>query len=97
MADLSESARSDQPLPEGEWLALMPGSKRAKLQVGMPFLLEVADRLTQLRPGCRFLLPVAPTTTVRELMAFASSANPIAGFYAAGEPQLLQGGDGQEI
>jgi lipid A disaccharide synthetase len=97
MADLSESARSDQPLPEGEWLALMPGSKRAKLQVGMPFLLETADRLARLRPGCRFLLPVAPTTNVRELLAYAGPGNRIAAFYAAGEPALLQGADGPEL
>jgi lipid A disaccharide synthetase len=72
----------------------MPGSKRAKLQVGMPFLLETADRLAQLHPGCRFLLPVAPTTSVRELLAYAGPAtNALAAFYAAGEPQLLQGAE----
>jgi lipid A disaccharide synthetase len=97
MADLSESARSDQPLPQGEWLALMPGSKRAKLQVGMPFLLETADRLARQRPGCRFLLPVAPTTSVRELLAYAGPANPIAALYAAGEPELRQGPEGPEL
>ena len=94
MADLSESARSDQPLPAGEWLALMPGSKRAKLQVGMPFLLETADRIARERPSSRFLLPVAPTTSVRELLAYAGPANPIAAVYGAGEPQLLEEPDG---
>ena len=78
MADLQESARSEDPLPPGEWVALLPGSKRAKLQVGVPFLLEAADRLVRLRPGCRFLLPVAPTTSVAELLAWASAINPIA-------------------
>lgn len=86
MADLSESARADAPLPPGDWVALLPGSKRAKLQVGMPFLLETADRLAALRPACRFLLPVAPTTSVAELVAMAGSANPIARFYGAGLP-----------
>jgi hypothetical protein len=86
MADLSESARADAPLPPGDWVALLPGSKRAKLQVGMPFLLEAADRLAALRPACRFLLPVAPTTSVAELVAMAGSANPIARFYGAGQP-----------
>jgi hypothetical protein len=74
MADLSESARAEAPLPPGDWVALLPGSKRAKLQVGMPFLLEAADRLAELRPGCRFLLPVAPTTSVAELLAWAGPA-----------------------
>jgi lipid A disaccharide synthetase len=66
----------------------MPGSKRAKLQVGVPFLLEAADRLAALRPGCRFLLPVAPTTSVPELLAYAGSANPIAAHYAPTEARL---------
>ena len=87
MADLQEAARAEEPLPPGEWVALLPGSKRAKLQVGVPFLLEVADRLAQRRPGCRFLLPVAPTTSVAELLAWAAPANPIARHYGTGEPQ----------
>ncbi len=86
MADLQESARAEDPLPPGDWVALLPGSKRAKLQVGVPFLLETADRLAQRRPGCRFLLPVAPTTSVAELLAWASAANPIARHYGSGEP-----------
>ena len=87
MADLSDSARRSAPLPSGEWVALLPGSKRAKLQVGMPFLLETADRLAQLRPGCRFLLPVAPTTSVPELLDYADPANPVARHYGAGLPE----------
>ncbi len=86
MADLQDSARSEAPLPPGDWVALLPGSKRAKLQVGVPFLLDTADRLAQLRPGCRFLLPVAPTTTVAELLAWASPANPIARHFGTGVP-----------
>lgn len=97
MADLSESARADQPLPAGDWIALMPGSKRAKLQVGVPFLLETADRLARQQPGCRFLLPVAPTTSVRELLAYSGPANPIAAAYSAGEAQLQNGPLGQEL
>ena len=97
MADLSDEARSQQPLPDGEWIALMPGSKRAKLQVGVPFLLEAADRLAAQRPGCRFLLPVAPTTSVRELQAYSAASNPIAQFYGAGEARLISQPDGQEF
>ena len=90
MADLSESARSEAPLPQGEWLALLPGSKRAKLRVGVPFLLETADRLAALRPGCRFLLPLAPTTSIDELLALAGPANPIASSYRSGLPRLRE-------
>ena len=91
MADLSSFARSEEPLPSGEWVALLPGSKRAKLSVGMPFLLETADRLREQRPACRFLLPVAPTTSVAELVAFAGSANPIAASYSASIAELGPG------
>ena len=97
MADLSESSGAERQLPSGEWLALLPGSKRAKLQVGVPFLLETADRLADLRPGCRFLLPVAPTTNATELLAYGGPANPIAAHYSAGVPRLEQGPDGPEL
>ncbi|MCP9859644.1 glycosyl transferase [Cyanobium sp. Cruz-8H5] len=86
MADLSALARQDDPLPAGDWVALLPGSKRAKLLVGVPFLLETADRLAALRPGCRFLLPVAPTTSVRELLAYGGPSNPLNRRQGAGEP-----------
>jgi lipid A disaccharide synthetase len=85
-------AMVDSGLPQGEWVALLPGSKRAKLQVGVPFLLEAADRLAARRPGCRFVLPVAPTTSVAELLAYASPANPIARFFSSRQPQRQ--GDG---
>jgi lipid A disaccharide synthetase len=90
MADLSESARSEAPLPPGEWVALMPGSKRAKLQVGVPFLLETADRLRARRPSCRFLLPVAPTTSVEELLHFGGPSNPLQSSYSQGAPELWE-------
>jgi hypothetical protein len=89
MADLSEQARREIPLPAGEWIALLPGSKRAKLLVGVPFLLETADRLAAQRPGCRFLLPLAPTTGLEELLSCAASTNPIARRYRAGVPRPL--------
>jgi hypothetical protein len=88
MADISLAARHEAPLPEGEWVALLPGSKRAKLQVGVPFLLQAVDHLAARRPGCRFLLPVAPTTTVAELLGYAGPANPIARFFGTRAPQL---------
>ena len=94
MADLSESARSNTPLPDGEWVALLPGSKRAKLQVGVPFLLRCADELQQQRPGVRFLLAVAPTTSVEELQRYGSSANPLQRHYGIETPELMEE-DGQ--
>ncbi len=88
MADLSELARRESALPPGPWLALLPGSKRAKLRVGVPFLLETADRLAASHPQLRFLLPLAPTVTVDDLLAYAGPANPIARSYGAGVPAV---------
>jgi len=90
MADLSSAARSSAPLPAGEWVALLPGSKRAKLQVGMPFLLRCADALRALRPQTQFLLALAPTTSVAELQAFAGPGNPLQRFYGTQEPELIE-------
>ncbi|WP_396122541.1 glycosyl transferase [Cyanobium sp. CH-040] len=87
MADLGQHAGDDGPLPGGPWIALLPGSKRAKLVVGVPFLLETADRLAALRPDCRFLLPLAPTTSLEELLQCAGPANPIARHYRSGLPR----------
>jgi hypothetical protein len=96
MADLPEQARLSGPLAQGvPWVALLPGSKRAKLQVGMPFLLATADRLARLQPDVRFLLPVAPTTSPRELLAYGSGSNPLAPSYLSGEPQLEDSGSGE--
>jgi hypothetical protein len=89
MADLSEQARREAPLPPGRWLALLPGSKAAKLRVGVPFLLETADLLTQRDPDLGLLLPLAPTVTVAELLAYGGPANPIARAYRSGAPALV--------
>ena len=94
MADLSSHARASDPLPEGEWVALLPGSKPAKLSVGVPFLIETADLVMARRPGCRFLLPVAPTTSAEDLLRYLGAANPIANGYVAGVKEVLPPGDG---
>ena len=76
-ADLAETEKIDDPLPEGKWIALMPGSKSAKLKVGIPFFLEVADQISILMPNCKFLIPLAPTTNIDEIKYFGSNKNPI--------------------
>lgn len=92
MADLSAAAQAEASLEPGDWVALLPGSKRAKLLVGVPFLLDTADRLAALRPGCHFLLPVAPTTSVAELLRYGGPTNPIQAHYGSGEPRLAAPG-----
>jgi len=83
MADLSDSATNQEPLAKGQWVALMPGSKSAKLSVGVPFLLEAADQLASMLPDCNFLIPVAPTTSADEIKSYLQASNPIAKRYSS--------------
>jgi hypothetical protein len=83
-ADLAETSKIDDPLPAGKWIALMPGSKSAKLKIGIPFFLDVADKISKLMPDCKFLIPIAPTTNINEIQYFSSRKNPIAKQYKSG-------------
>jgi len=83
-ADLSNYAHTENPLPPGKWIALMPGSKSSKLKIGVPFFLEVADHIAQLMPECNFLLPLAPTTNLEEIKYFGSNKNSISTQYKSG-------------
>ncbi len=89
MGDLSISP-NDDPLPSGKWVALMPGSKSSKLKVGVPFFLDVADQLSILMPDCKFLIPLAPTTSLLELDYFGSKRNPIAKEYTSGIKSIIE-------
>ena len=89
-ADLTETAKIDDPLPSGKWIALMPGSKSAKLKIGIPFFLDVADRISKLMPDCKFLIPLAPTTNIDEIKYFSSNKNPIAKEYKSGIKSIVK-------
>ena len=52
-------------------VGLLPGSKPAKLSIGVPLLLAVADRLRESMPNTRFAIPVAPTLEVEQLASYA--------------------------
>ncbi len=89
MADLPTIAKKEEPLPKGSWIALLPGSKKIKLSIGVPFMLEVADHLKKLRPESNFLLPIAPTTNLNEIQQFVSSQNPIAKQYKSNIANII--------
>ncbi len=90
MADLHDFEDKELLLPEGKWILLMPGSKKAKLSIGVPFLLEVADQLFQHIPELKFLLPIAQTTSIEQIKNFASSKNPIAQEYPVAIQTIIQ-------
>ncbi len=84
MADIEINSKNNNPLPEGKWIALLPGSKKAKLIVGIPFFLEMVDHLSGINPKINFILPIAPTTNIKDFYKYNSSKNPIANCYNSG-------------
>jgi lipid-A-disaccharide synthase len=65
-------------------VAVMPGSRRSEISAIAPAFLQAAVRLHALRPGLRFVLPVAPG--LRELL------DPLVAAHAPGLPLQLLGG-----
>lgn len=54
-----------------ELIGLLPGSKAAKLALGVPLCLSIAQSIHRIRPQTRFVIPVAPTLDVQTLAGFA--------------------------
>ena len=64
-------------------IAILPGSKKAKLSVAIPFFLEMVDHITLKDKNINFIIPVAPTTSQNEYLFFQSNKNPIAKYYSS--------------
>jgi lipid-A-disaccharide synthase len=85
VGDLMAEAQSLTPpanfplVPSSQTLiGLLPGSKAAKLRLGVPLLLAIAERVQRDRPHTRFIIPVAPALDLPTLAKFANPAvNPI--------------------
>ncbi len=61
-----------------EIIALMPGSKAAKLSQGVPLTLAIAEKIHASRPQTRFIIPVAPTLDLVTLAKYADpEQNPV--------------------
>jgi lipid A disaccharide synthetase len=54
-----------------ELIALLPGSKAAKLMQGLPLTLAIAQHIHTHRPQTKFVIPVAPTLDLQTLASFA--------------------------
>ena len=93
MADINNYSEKNNVLPKAQWVALLPGSKKAKLSIGIPFFLEVADKLSKLLPNCKFLLPIAPTTNINQFKILSSSKNPISAKYSSGIAAIKEAND----
>ncbi|HBP53648.1 MAG TPA: glycosyl transferase [Synechococcus sp. UBA8638] len=86
MGDVARDPGGSPParFPAPVTIALLPGSKPAKLCVGMPFMVATAEQLHQRHPDCSFLLPLAPTVGRQDLLRFAGPQNPLAATFGAG-------------
>ncbi|WP_365973039.1 hypothetical protein [Moorena sp. SIO4G3] len=74
-----------------EVIALLPGSKPAKLAQGVPLSLAIAEHIHRARPQTRFVIPVAPTIDLKTLAKFANrDHNPIINKTGWSEAQLIR-------
>ena len=83
MADITNNEEVSLKLKGGKWIALLPGSKKAKLSVGIPYFLEMADHLYNKNKNINLIIPIAPTTNTSEYLFFQSNKNPIAKHYSS--------------
>jgi lipid A disaccharide synthetase len=60
--------------PDQALIGLMPGSKKNKLSVGLPFCLGTAEAIHRQYPQTRFVIPVAPMLSLEALAQFADPA-----------------------
>ncbi len=83
MADISDNKEVSSNLEGEKWIALLPGSKKAKLSVGIPYFLEMADHIAEKNNDINLIIPIAPTTNTKEYLFFQSNKNPIAKHYSS--------------
>ena len=83
MADINKNKDISSDLGEKKWIALLPGSKKAKLSVGVPYFLEMADIIHNKNKNINLIIPIAPTTTTSEYLFFQSNKNPVAKYYSS--------------
>ncbi len=83
MADIKLNSEISLRNKEKHYIALLPGSKKAKLSVGIPFFLEVADHIAEENQNINFIIPIAPTTDKSEYLFFQSNKNPISKYYSS--------------
>ena len=88
MADITINKELSSNLEEKKWIALLPGSKKAKLMIGIPFFLEMADHIYKKNKNINLIIPIAPTTSTSEYLFFQSYKNPITKHYSSKIKQI---------
>jgi len=83
MADVKLNSSLVNEINNKEWIAILPGSKKAKLSIGIPFFLEVADHIKECEENINLMIPIAPTTELNDFIFFQSAKNPITKYYSS--------------
>lgn len=84
--------------PDQELIGLLPGSKPAKLTMGIPMMIAIAEVLHCYRPQTRFVIPVAPGLTPAALADYAMPEhNPAVGLLGTPPIQLIQSAERNPI
>ena len=83
MADINNNLSPINEISNGKWIAILPGSKKAKLSIGIPFFLEVADNISENGDDVNLMIPIAPTTEIKDFLYFQSDKNPITKYYSS--------------
>ncbi len=84
------SANSDVDAPQ--LIGILPGSKAAKLGMGLPLMLAIAEYIQAVYPQVKFAIPVAPTIDVTTLASYADpNFNPVIGLVNGATATLEQG------
>ena len=83
IADIKLNSKISFKHKDENYIALLPGSKKAKLSIGIPFFLEIADHIAKNNQNINFIIPIAPTTNKSEYLFFQSERNPIAKYYSS--------------
>jgi lipid A disaccharide synthetase len=73
-------------------IGILPGSKAAKLGMGLPLMLAVAEYLHAAQPQLKFAIPVAPTIDIPTLASYADPArNPVIALVNGATATLVPG------
>jgi len=83
MADIKDEDKYAFEMKKEKWIAILPGSKKTKLSIGIPFFLEMADHISSLRNDIQLMIPIAPTTNIKDFLYYQSNKNPLAKNYSS--------------
>jgi lipid-A-disaccharide synthase len=86
-----EKARQLLGLGPGLVVALLPGSRPAEIERILPVMVAAARLIERERPGCSFVLPVAPTLSSQQVRRHLQEAPQVS--LASGAPLALSGAD----